>query len=172
MLNQRRDSHSCLKKPQIPNLARACGFTGNNNTLLVSMTFRSEDYNSGSHGGYNFTTSLAGVTYQMVTLPFSTVSQNGNASTFAGASVTPTTLVNWVDTQVSLTVPCSSLAPETAYSLLFTYVSGGDDITMDDIAINTCYLETCSGQGFTCAGSKRYEPCTPGMLVEGPASAF
>jgi hypothetical protein len=148
---------------QIPNLARACGFTGDNGTLLMTMTFRSEDWNT-QPGGYNFTTSLANNTYLMIALPYSSATENGRASTFAGASVTPTTLVDWVDTRLSLTVPCSSLAPETAYSLLLSFLGGGDDFTIDDIAINTCYAETCGGQGFSCPGLKRFQPCTPGMF--------
>jgi hypothetical protein len=63
---------------------------------------------------------------------------------------------------VSVAIPCSNLVAETPYTLLFTYL-GADDAAVDNVAINTCYLETCGGQGVFCAGLNPYQPCTPGM---------
>jgi hypothetical protein len=147
---------------QIPNLARACGFAGNNNTLQLQFDFQSQDWGA---SGYTTTVSLANTQYATITLTnVATANTPATASAQNGATISTTNIPDYVWVTLVVTIPCTNLIAETPYTLLFNY-NGPDDYGVDNVAINTCNnVETCGGQGMVCPGLKRFQPCTPGMV--------
>jgi hypothetical protein len=149
-----------VHRPQIANLAYACGNTGNASTLRLLFTYNGF---GGSGTASSVVVRLGGTGYANISMPVPggpSTALSGN-----GASVSPASAAFITHVVMAVDIPCSSFTNVAAtYTLLFTK-SGTISQAIDRMSISACVSETCGNQGISCPGLKVTQACTPGVWV-------
>lgn len=150
------------------NLVYACGNAGNNGSTRLTFGVL---IGRQVVGTTTLDISLGGTNVTRISLTQTTVNSGlANLTASGGAVVSPVLIpsgtyhdqIPGFYNPITIDIPCTNLGNYSNTILAVTHAPCNAVYQVNNFAINSCRLETCGGQNFTCPGLKATLTCTPG----------